>query len=328
MHARHLAPAYAPASEADTEGNMSLILSAMTPNRTTAAAFPRYAAGEVVAESGSLQWKGLYVRRYRFPRVVDRFLVPATPEPLISCGLAGSAHFREREIGESWRTCQIGRGYIFVTRSRTPYEVSHTSPAGEELEIVQVHIAVDQFLSALGAVYSERMNEVEVIDFSGRDEALANLCFACAEMLAARAPGKSGRVADLTRLFATYLSEKYVTAAVEKPDFQSGLPIWQLRKVEDHVRGNLADEISVEALATLVDLSPFHFSRVFKQATGMSPLQYVTRERITLAQQLIRETSRSLIDIGLEVGYTSPSHFAKVFRRVTGTTPKEFRSTL
>src|SRR5207248_6258435 len=56
-----------------------------TPERTTAAAFPRYAAGEVLADSASLRWKGLFVRRYRFPRVVDRFLVPATPEPLISC---------------------------------------------------------------------------------------------------------------------------------------------------------------------------------------------------------------------------------------------------
>ena len=117
-------------------------------------------------------------------------------------------------------------------------------------------------------------------------------------------------------------------AAAEKPDFHSGLPIWQLRKVEDYVREQLAEEISVETLAGLVELSPFHFSRVFKQATGMSPLQFVTRERITRAQQLIRETSRSLIEVALEVGYTSPSHFAKVFRRVTGVTPTEFRSTL
>jgi hypothetical protein len=114
-----------------------------TPNQTTASAFPRYAAGEVPADSGALQWKGPFVRRYRFPRVVDRFLVPATPEPLISCGLAGSAEFREREIGEAWRTCQIGRGHIFVTRSRPPYEVSHTSPVGEALEIVQIHICSD-----------------------------------------------------------------------------------------------------------------------------------------------------------------------------------------
>ena len=79
------------------------------------------------------------------------------------------------------------------------------------------------------------------------------------------------------------------------------------------MREQLAEEISTETLAELVELSPFHFSRVFKQATGMSPLQFVTRERITRAQQLIRETSRSLIEVALEVGYTSPSHFAKSF---------------
>ena len=299
-----------------------------TPNRTTAAAFHRYAAGEVVADSASLQWKELFVRRYRFPNVVDRFLVPATPEPLISCTIAGSAEFREREVGEAWLTRQIGPGHIFVTRSRTPYEVCHTSPVGEELEVVQVHIAVDRFLAALEAAFPGKTEEVEVMDYAGRDKALAHLCFACAEMLSARTPGKSRRVADLAQLLASYLVEKYIGVAAEKPDFHSGLPIWQLRKVEDYVREQLADEISVETLAGLVELSPFHFSRVFKQATGMSPLQFVTRQRITLAQQLIRETSRSLIQVALEVGYTSPSHFTKVFRRVTGVTPMEFRSSL
>src|SRR5439155_13808074 len=86
-----------------------------TPERTTAAAFPRYAAGGPLADSASLQWKGLFVRRYRLPRVVDRFLVPATPEPLISCGLAGSAEFREREIGGAWLTRQIGPGHTFLS---------------------------------------------------------------------------------------------------------------------------------------------------------------------------------------------------------------------
>src|SRR5258708_16711684 len=61
------------------------------PERTSAAACPRYSSGEVLADSASLQWPGLFVRRSRFPRTVDRFLVPATPEPVISCVLAGSA---------------------------------------------------------------------------------------------------------------------------------------------------------------------------------------------------------------------------------------------
>ena len=299
-----------------------------TPDRTTAAAFPRYAAGDVVADSASLQWTGLFVRRYRFRRVIDRFLVPATPEPLISCGLAGSAEFCERELGEPWVTRHIRRGHIFVTRSKTPYEVRFSSPVGEELEIIQVHLAVDRLLAALEAVYPGKADEVEVIDFFGRDEALADLCFVCAEMLAARTPGKSKRVADLTQLIASFLVEKYTDIASEKSSFRGGLPIRQLRKVEDYVSERLAEDISVETLAELVDLSPFHFSRVFKDATGMSPLQFVTGVRITRAQQLIRETSRSLIEIGLDVGYTSPSYFTKVFRRVTGVTPTGFRSSL
>jgi AraC family transcriptional regulator len=299
-----------------------------TPERTTAAAFFRYATGEVMADSASLQWAGIYVRRFRLPRVVDTFLVPATAEPFISCVVNGSAHFQEREIGGAWLTHQLKRGDIFVTRSKTPYELRCQSPAGEELDTIAIHLAVDEYLAALENAYPGKTTEVEVIDFFGRDEALAHFCFACAEMLAMRVPGESKRIAALVQLLAGYLVEKYTNVAVEKPDFRRGLPIRQIRRVEDYVREQLAEEISVEALATLVELSPFHFSRVFKQATGMSPLQFVTRERIARAQQLIRETSRSLIEVGLEVGYTSPSHFAQVFRRVAGVTPTAFRSAL
>jgi AraC family transcriptional regulator len=74
-----------------------------------------------------------------------------------------------------------------------------------------------------------------------------------------------------------------------------------------------------------VELSSSDFSHVFKESTGMTPLQFVTRQRITRAHQLIRETSRSLIEVGLEVGYTSSSHFAQVFRRETGLTPSDYR---
>ena len=180
-----------------------------------------------------------------------------------------------------------------------------------QLESIVIHLAVEPFRAALEAVYPGKADKVEVIDFFGRDEALAYLCFACAEMLYAGVPGKSTRVATLTQLLAAHLVEGYMDAASEKPDFRGGLPVAQLRKVQDYVRGPLAGDISLEALARLVELSPFHFSRVFKHATGMSPLQFVRRERIARAQQLIRETPRSFIEIALEVGYTSPSQFAK-----------------
>ena len=129
-------------------------------------------------------------------------------------------------------------------------------------------------------------------------------------------------------LFATHLVEQYTSTVAKAPVKRGGLPIHQLRKVQDYVAAHLAEEISIEALAELVELSSSHFAHVFKESTGMTPLHFVTRQRITHAQQLIRETSRSLINVGLEVGYTSPSHFAQVFRRVVGVTPTAFRSSL
>lgn len=299
-----------------------------TPDRSTAAAFPRYLTGEVVADSVALQWAGLYARRWRLPRVVDRFLVPATPEPHISCNLRGMAEFQERDVGGKWITRQIRAGDLFVTRSRTPYEVCFRSPRGQELDNLSLHVAVEPFLAALETRYPGRGDRVEVVDFFGRDEILWPICLTCAELLTARVPGKSPRVAALTQLMAAHIVEKYTDAAAKTPAYRGGLPIRQLRKVEDHIAENLAEEISVERLAELVELSPSHFAHVFKETTGMTPLQFVTRQRITRAQQLIRETSRSLIDVGLDVGYTSPSHFAQVFRRVVGVTPTEFRNSL
>ena len=88
---------------------------------------------------------------------------------------------------------------------------------------------------------------------------------------------------------AIYIAEKYTNVASQRPDYRGGLPIARLRKIEDYVRAHLAESISIEMLAELAELSPFHFSRVSKEATGMTPLQFVIRERMLQAQQLIRK---------------------------------------
>ena len=154
------------------------------------------------------------------------------------------------------------------------------------------------------------------------------MSWACAELLSARIAGNAKRVAAFAHLLAIHIAEKYTNVASQRPNYRGGLPIARLRKIKDYVRSHLAESISIEKLAELAELSPFHFSRVFKQAPGLTPLQFVTRERMLQAPQPIRETSRSLIEIALEVGYTSPSHFAQVFRRTAGMAPTQFRDAL
>jgi AraC family transcriptional regulator len=125
-----------------------------TPERTTAEVFPRYLGGEVLADSAMLKWLGLFARRYRFPRVVDGFLVPATAEPLITCTIYGSAEFHERDIGCAWVPRQVRRGDIFVTGSKNPYELRWRSPPlGAEMDVIHIHLGVDQCLAAFEMVY-------------------------------------------------------------------------------------------------------------------------------------------------------------------------------
>ena len=96
-----------------------------SPERTTAAAYPQHLKGQVVADSMALRWPGLFVRRYKFPRVVDRFLVPATPEPLISCQLNGSAVFKERDIGGNWKAKRLK---YFSCYLHKPHRITHFAP--------------------------------------------------------------------------------------------------------------------------------------------------------------------------------------------------------
>ncbi len=73
-------------------------------------------------------------------------------------------------------------------------------------------------------------------------------------------------------------------------------------------------------------MSEAHFSRAFKKSTGLAPSRYLTRMRMERARRLLRETSRAVVEVGLEVGYASPSHFAQVFRREVGVLPSTYRA--
>jgi AraC family transcriptional regulator len=100
----------------------------------------------------------------------------------------------------------------------------------------------------------------------------------------------------------------------------------QLAHVTNHVAKHLSDELTIDRLAALVNMSPFHFARCFKQTTGFTPHQFVIRERIARARALLSSGTQSIGDVAMALGFASQSHFADVYRRVTGTTPRSTRS--
>jgi AraC family transcriptional regulator len=74
-------------------------------------------------------------------------------------------------------------------------------------------------------------------------------------------------------------------------------------------------------------LNLFHFARAFKQSTGESPHQYVLRQRVERAKELLSDPQSTVLSASAVTGFVDQSHFSKVFRRVVGVSPSEFRST-
>ncbi len=105
---------------------------------------------------------------------------------------------------------------------------------------------------------------------------------------------------------------------------RGGLAAWQRTRVTDYVEAHLADNVLLSQLAEVARLSPFHFSRAFKQSFGLPPLRYVTSRRIERAKALLVGDA-SITQVGLAVGFGETSSFTTAFRRHTGVTPSVFR---
>jgi AraC-like DNA-binding protein len=124
---------------------------------------------------------------------------------------------------------------------------------------------------------------------------------------------------------AAMLQEAEVPRTPENRELTGVLAPWQIRKIIGHIESNLDRSIRSGDLATLVRLSPAHFSRTFRNTFGCSPLSYVTRRRVDRAQGLMLSTDNPLAQIALDCGLADQAHFSRLFRRVVGECPRAWR---
>lgn len=88
------------------------------------------------------------------------------------------------------------------------------------------------------------------------------------------------------------------------------------------MRTHLDQDISLEVLAQTVNVSPSHLRRLFKQATGMAPHQYLIHLRVNRAKELLLTRGFSVNEVAAEVGFADQSHLHRHFKRIFGVTPK------
>lgn len=157
----------------------------------------------------------------------------------------------------------------------------------------------------------------------------AALCSdAYSAQLGAKAEGMNVLVLPLHSIqdaLADDVVNAYLSATLAPIEVVGGLPPRRLQRVFSHIRENISRDLSVSELAEVVGMSQYYFSKLFKMSTGTTPHQYVMRQRVERAQELLRETRVALAEIATQVGFETQSHFTSVFRRLVGATPKHYR---
>jgi AraC family transcriptional regulator len=270
----------------------------------------------VVLSSTGAGWDGLTVEHHRFPSVgetsvafseqhlLGMLLTPMRSE-LRSDGRIRPAHFFPGD------GCVYERGKSFQHSWRESGEV--------------LHIALDSELVARAAPEVARPESIAFMERHGSvDRQIQHIAFALkAELetgcLGGRLYGEALGIALAIRLLAT-------NGIVESQPRSSkrGLSRKALRCAVDYIHDHLGENPSLAEIASAVNLSPYHFTRLFKESTGQAPHQYVIQVRLEEARRLLLSGALSTSEVAHLVGFADQSHLTRHFKRVYNVTPKLF----
>jgi AraC-like DNA-binding protein len=141
--------------------------------------------------------------------------------------------------------------------------------------------------------------------------------------------GIDGILADaLNTALAVQIVRRFVDSSVIMLAPSNGLSRDRLKRVRDYIETHLDDRLTLTDLAGVACLSPYHFSRSFKESIGVGPQRYVMQRRLERAKTLIRQTNQPLAEIAQQVGLYDQSHLTSMFRSMTGVTPGRYRGAL
>jgi AraC family transcriptional regulator len=139
--------------------------------------------------------------------------------------------------------------------------------------------------------------------------------------------GAGGRLLaeSLGNVLAVHLV-RHIAGNVLPSQQRGGLPKSKLRAVTDYIEAHVDSELTLDNLAAVAHLSPYHFARMFKISTGMPPHQYVIARRVERAKLLLRgEAEISLAQVAAQAGFWDQGHFTRHFKRLVGVTPGHYR---
>jgi AraC family transcriptional regulator len=277
--------------------------------------------GEPCAVSDGRRWVGLEAIRYRDQPPNEAFQPPLTYHTLLLFNHTPK-EFEVRSDGIS-RALPPPAGSILVVPAGSPARYRWSSHSDS------LHVFLEPGLVARVAAEAFEFDPARVsippLDGLHQPQLRAALV-AVNDELTADAPGGRLAAESLANLLAVHLIRHVATPRRPERARDGALPRGRLRAVVEYVEGHLDAGLSLGQMAAAAHLSPYHFARQFKAATGLPPHQYVITRRVERAKQLLRaRADLALAEVAAHAGFSDQSQFSHHFKRLVGVTPGEFR---
>lgn len=125
----------------------------------------------------------------------------------------------------------------------------------------------------------------------------------------------------LEKWFVTKIAEACQNISMKQKEQTSSMVI----KAKQYIDMNFAKELSLDEVSKEVGVSPYYFSKLFKEESGVNFVEYVTNVRMDSAKKMLKDSSYSIKEICIDVGYGDPNYFSRIFKKCIGLTPSEFR---
>lgn len=243
--------------------------------------------------------------------------LPEVSLPFPFIAICTASAFTERTIDGITKVDSIQAGDVVIVPAHVGHGVRWTGEVG----IILIRLDPVLFTQAIADATSSRPTRLAP-HFATPDPLVYQLGLSLKTMLEQNPIGSRLYAETAATMLAVHLLQRYGQRQPEFKDYSDGLPTVILQQVMDYIHAHLDQELGLVDLATIANLSPHYFARLFKQSTGQAPHQFVIRCRVERARHLLLHSKDSIASIAQQVGFANQAHLNVHIKRVLGVTPK------
>jgi AraC family transcriptional regulator len=263
-------------------------------------------------------WQGIFLAHHRQPAWEMPENQPS--QHILSINI-GSARKVERRIDGQLQRERFLTGDVAIY----PADIGYTLRWEQESEFILIGIDPDLLKQNALALSETETVELKLL-LATQDPLIHGMALALKAELEAAQPGGQLYAEAIAQTLAIHLLRNYsVRKLPSKISTAEGLPKHKLHQVIDYIHASLHCDLSLSDMAAVIGMSPYHFSRLFKQSIGLSPYQFVIQCRLEKAKELLQHSDLTIAQIAYTTGFSNQSHFTQQFKRYCQTTPQKLR---